>query len=96
MALPPKLAATMPQISSTTVGLVISRFTTSSSGGATTGGARPSTWPRGGSFRVALASSASTSPGRPSTRKATRQLNAVASHPPRMAPIMVPNGTPAK
>ncbi len=96
MALPPKLAATMPQISNTTVGLVASRFTTASRGGASSGGARPSTWPRGGSLSVALASSASTRPGRPSTRNATRQLNAVASQPPRMAPIMVPKGTPAK
>ncbi len=96
MALPPKLAETRPQTSSTTVGLVASFFSTAPSGGASAGGAAPSTWPRGGSLRVSLARSASSRPGRPSTMKAMRQLKAVASQPPRMAPTMIPKGTPAK
>ncbi len=94
--LPPKLAATKPQTSSTTVGLVISRFSTAPSEGASLEGTTPSTWPRAGSLRVNLARIASSTPGTPSTMKATRQLKAVASQPPRMAPSMIPKGTPAK
>ncbi len=94
--LPPKLAQTMPSTSSTTVGLDASFRQTVQNDGVSADASWASECPLAGSLRVNRASKANTSPGRPSTMKAMRQLKWSAIQPPTMAPSMIPNGTPAE
>ncbi len=90
-----KLVSTNPAQTCRKVGEANRRFSTALNGGAWAATSAASEWPRTGSRRVNLASRASSSPGRPTTMKAVRQLKVWAIQPPATAPSIEPSGTPA-
>ena len=59
-----------------------------------TGRAGISEWPRGGSLTISFSAIATSTPGRPTMKKAMRQLRYWAIRPPKIAPSMPPSGMP--
>jgi len=53
-----------------------------------------SEWPRGGSLTTNFSSKATSTPGRPTMRKASRQDRYCAMTPPNIAPSIPPSGMP--